>query len=277
VNESILIGLEEPEDGAAYFGREVMHARKHKGMSQQELAEAAGFERTYVTRVEGGTRMASQRFAEACDRIFGTPGTFVRLRHRVSERNHPGWFVPYVKLEMAAAVINDYSNVFVMGMLQTPAYAEAIFRAAHPRKDNGQIKALIDTRLRRYEVMEGEKPPLLWVIVHESVLRTVVGSRAVMAEQLAHLVAVGASNPHVTLQVLPFNSGAPATNLAFILLSQEDGPSVLYSETMERGHVTDSVTAVADASAVYDRLRAAALSEERSLDLMRMIAKEHAR
>lgn len=266
---------EEPEDGAKFFGNEVLHARKHKEMSQQDLADAAGFERTYVTRVEGGTRLASPKFADACDKVFGTPGSFARLRLRVSERGHPGWFVPYGKLEREAATISDYSNAFVMGMLQTPEYAHAIFRAAHPRKGGAEIKTLVDARLRRHDVMDRDAPPLLWVILHEAVLRTLVGSRDVMAGQLEHLANEGTS-PHVTLQVLPYDAGAPATNLAFILLTQDDGPTVLYSETMEKGHVTDSVTAVVNASAIYDRLRAAALPEERSLDLIRTIAKEYA-
>ncbi|MFJ4922045.1 helix-turn-helix transcriptional regulator [Streptomyces sp. NPDC088725] len=267
---------EEPEGGAEFFGKEVMHARKHKEMSQQELADAAGFERTYVTRVEGGTRLASPRFADACDNVFGTPGSFARLRLRISERGHPGWFVPFVKLEREAATVSDYSNVFIMGMFQTPEYAQAIFRAAHPRKDAAQIKTLVDARMRRRDVLEGENPPLMWVILHEAVLRTVVGGPAVMAGQLEHLADAGTS-PHVTLQVLPYDAGAPATNVAFVLLTQDDGPAVLYTETMERGHVTDSITEVANATAVYDRLRAAALSEERSLDLIRTIAKEHVR
>jgi transcriptional regulator with XRE-family HTH domain len=268
--------VEEPGDGAAYFGREVMYARKHKGLSQQELADAARFERTYVTRVEGGSRFASLRFAEACDQVFGTPGSFVRLRHRVSERGYPGWFIPYMKLESEASVISDYSNSFVMGMLQTPEYAEAVFRAAHPRESDTQIRGRVEARMRRRELMERDKPPLLWLILPEWVLRQEVGSPAVMVGQLRHLLAATAS-PHITLQVLPFTSGAPASGLSFTLLSQDDGATVLYSETTGRGQVNDSSATVRAWSATYERLRAAAEPEVRSLRLIHSIMEEHAK
>ncbi|WP_078877778.1 helix-turn-helix transcriptional regulator [Streptomyces sp. 150FB] len=253
-----------------------MYARKHKGLSQQELADAARFERTYVTRVEGGSRFASLRFAEVCDQVFGTPGSFVRLRHRVSERGHAGWFIPYMKLESEASVISDYSNSFVMGMLQTPEYAEAVFRAAHPRESDTQIRGRVEARMRRRELMERDKPPLLWVILSEWVLRQEVGSPSVMVGQLQHLLAA-ATNPHITLQVLPFTAGAPASGLSFILLTQDAGDMVLYSETTGHGQVNDSPAAVRSWSATYERLRAAAEPEVRSLRLIHSIMEEHAK
>jgi hypothetical protein len=95
-----------------------------------------------------------------------------------------------------------------------------------------------------------------------------------MQAQLHHLL-VDAESPHVTVQVLPFKAGAPASSLPFNVLSQDDGQSVLYSESRGQGHVTDSATAVAEAQATYDRLRAAALSSEDSLTLIREAMEAH--
>ena len=265
----------ERQDGAVYFGQEVRFAREHKGLTQQQLADEARYERPYVTRVEGGSLLASEQFAAVCDRVFSTPGYFVRLRRRVSERGHPGWFVPYVKLEREAIDICDYSNAFIMGMLQTRKYAEAIFRAAHPRETDEQINARVDARMLRYAVMARQKPPLLWVILHESVLRTEVGGRTVMAEQLNYLCDEAAS-PHVAIQVLPFRAGAPASNLPFILLTTAEGAPVLYTDNVDGGRMNDSAVMVDDARAQYDRLRAAACSAQESLSLIRGIAKEFA-
>ncbi|MFF2523780.1 helix-turn-helix domain-containing protein [Streptomyces liangshanensis] len=265
----------EPQDGAAYFGNEVRHAREFAGMTQEQLAEATHYKRPYVSKVESGALLASQQFADACDRVFGTPGSFGRLRRRVSERGHPGWFIPYVKLEQTATTISDYSNAFIMGMLQTPAYAKAVFRAMHPRAADATINGWVEARLQRRDVMNREAPPLLWVIFHEGVLRTAVGGNEVMAEQRNHLVSV-AESPHIMIQVLPFRAGAPASHVPFILLTQEDGAPVMYSETTGRGHVTDSATAVANAQSTYDRLRAAALSPDDSAAFIRKITEDHA-
>ncbi|WEV26941.1 helix-turn-helix transcriptional regulator [Streptomyces sp. 71268] len=52
------------QDARAFFGSEVRHAREHAGMTQLELATEAGYERTYVVRVESGTLFGSEHFAE---------------------------------------------------------------------------------------------------------------------------------------------------------------------------------------------------------------------
>lgn len=266
----------EPANGLQWFGREVEAALAHKGATQRELADFTGYKGPYVSKVKNGKALPSMHFAEGCDRFFNTSGYFARLLVRVSERGHPGWFVPYINLEKQASRVEDYSNALIMGMLQTRDYAEATFRATHPREADDQIKARVEARLARREVMERDAPPLLWVILHESALRTEVGGRAVMAGQLRHL-ASDAGNPHVTLQVLRFNAGAPASSLPFTLLTPDDGATVLYSESRGQGHVMDSATAVDNARTTYERLRASARDPEESLALIREIAEEYAR
>lgn len=266
----------EPANGLEWFGREVAAALTHKGVNQRQLADATGYKEPYVSKVKHGKARASMYFAEGCDRYFDTSGYFARLLVRVSERGHPGWFVPYINLEKQAKRIENYSNALIMGMLQTPEYAEATFRATHPFETDDQIRARVEARLTRREIMERDDPPLLWVILHEATLRTEVGGRAVMADQLRHL-ASEAGNPHITLQVLRFRAGAPASSLPFILLTPDEGATVLYSESRGQGHVTDSATAVDSARTAYEHLRASARDPEESLALIREIAEEYTR
>jgi len=148
--------------------------------------------------VKNGKAMPSVLFAKACDKFFNTSGYFERLLVRISERGHPGWFVPYAQLEKNAHRIEDYSTTFVMGMLQTPEYMEAVYRAAHPRETPEQIQARMGLRMQRREILERKNPPFLWVIFNEAVLRTVVGSPEVMVGQLQHLKEMAAL-PHITL------------------------------------------------------------------------------
>ncbi|MFW6691908.1 helix-turn-helix domain-containing protein [Streptomyces sp. MAR4 CNX-425] len=266
----------EPANGLHWFGREVEAALAHKGANQRQLADATGYKEPYVSKVKNGKALPSMHFAKGCDRFFDTSGYFARLLVRVSERGHPGWFVPYTNLEKQAKRIENYSNSLIMGMLQTSDYAEATFRATHPRETDDQIEARVEARLARREVMERDVPPLLWVILHEATLRTEVGGRAVMADQLRHL-ASEAGNPHITLQVLRSRAGAPASSLPFILLTPDEGATVLYSESRGQGHVTDSAAAVDDARTAYERLRASARDPDESLALIREIAEEYTR
>ncbi|MFE2034095.1 helix-turn-helix transcriptional regulator [Streptomyces scopuliridis] len=267
-----------PVSGAAYFGAEVREWRLGKGLSQREVGAPARYGQQYVAKVEAGDRMASPEFAAGCDQVFGTPGMFRRLRDRCAEKGgYPDWFEPYLLLEQKAFTILNYSTGLVMGLLQTEAYAHAIFRKARPTDDLEETASKVAHRLKRREVLERKQPPLVWAVLDESCLRREVGSRAVMAEQLAHLIKE-AESPRFTIQMLPFSSGAPAYPLAFSLMKfDDDEPDMLYQETLGAGHVSDSRRLVADASMFYDRLRADALSPEASLKRLREVMEDWTR
>ncbi|MFR9726717.1 helix-turn-helix domain-containing protein [Streptomyces sp. MS19] len=266
----------EPGTGLEWFGQEVEAAIRHAGVTQQALADAVGYGPPYVSKVKSGQARASVHFAQGCDTFFNTSGYFVRLLKRVSQAGHPAWFVPYIRLEAEAACVEDYSNALLMGMLQTRAYAEATFRATFPYETDDQIRTRVEARLARREILEREAPPLLWVILHEATLRTVVGSRAVMADQLRQL-ATDAGKPRVTLQVLRSHTGAPASGSPFTLLTPDDGATVLYTEAIGQGHVTDAAHAVSQARSTFERLRMSARDSDESRSLVLEVAEEYDR
>ncbi|MGP3982893.1 helix-turn-helix domain-containing protein [Streptomyces sp. KR80] len=265
----------EPTNGAAFFGTEVREWRTRAELTQKELAEKTNYGPSYIAMVETGGRLGSPEFAAGCDEIFDTGTFFARLRRRASRRGHPEWFVPYVKLEEKAETILDYSTSLIPGLLQTEAYAHAVFRAANLRDDDEVIQRKVEVRLHRRGVMEREKPPLLWVVLDESCLRRTVGGRKVMREQMCHLLEE-ARSPHVVIQALPFTAGAPARTGAYNVLTFDDAPGILYLNTHGVSQVIDSSAIVADWTLAYDRLRADALSPAVSLDLIRRVMEEYA-
>ncbi|MER5934660.1 helix-turn-helix transcriptional regulator [Streptomyces sp. NPDC002054] len=263
-----------PSSAAEFFGEEVRLLRESLGFSQDGFAEKIRYSQPQISKVESGAVLASAAFAEALDNAAGTPGVYTRLRARLSKGGHPSWFEPYVSLEESASGVTDYSCTFLMGLLQTHDYAAAIIRAAFPRETEEQIRARVELRIQRQAVLERANPPLLWVIVHEAVLRARVGGAAVMQAQLEHLTALMQS-PHVTVQVLPYKAGAAPSHLPFTLLASDHTPSAVYTETPTHGgQVDDSAGVVAGAVAMFDRLRMAAASEDESLELICNIIKE---
>lgn len=265
-----------PANGAAYFGQEAKALREALGLSQGKFADKLHYQQAQVSKVENGMVLASEAFAEAMDRVAGTPGVYTRLRAKLSKQGHPEWFVPYVSLEESASGITDYSCTFLMGLLQTPEYAGAVIRAAFPYESEEQIKERVELRMRRQAVIEHDEPPLLWVVIQEAVLRTRVGGRSTMIGQLEHL-AVQMASPHVTVQVLPYEAGAAPSHLPFTLLSLNGTPHAVYTETPTHGgQVDDTASVVAKAVGMFDRLRMAALSEEESLTRIRKIMEDHA-
>ncbi|MGW2405354.1 helix-turn-helix domain-containing protein [Streptomyces sp. NPDC001739] len=258
------------------FGRDVKQVRLARKLTQKHLGKVTGYSEGYVSKVESGTLLPrpSEKFAKGCDTAFGTGELFTGLLRRIDEGDHPSWFVPYLNLERKASRILDYSANLVMGILQTEAYARAIFRASHPREDAELIDGRVAARLRRRELFDLDNPPLLWVILHEACLRTDVGGADAMPEQLDHLLTAAAS-PHIELQVLPFSAGAPAVHMPFTLLTFDGSPSVLYADGPQGGKLYDSAETVASYVDSYDRLRAHALSPERSLALIKSLSKEY--
>ncbi|MFF2011593.1 Scr1 family TA system antitoxin-like transcriptional regulator [Streptomyces sp. NPDC058195] len=78
------------------------------------------------------------------------------------------------------------------------------------------------------------------------------------------------------VRILPYMAGAAPSHLPFTLLSLNDAPHALSTESPAHGgRVDDTPSAVAAAVSMFDRLRMAALSEEESLTLIRTILEEH--
>ncbi|MFR9726269.1 helix-turn-helix domain-containing protein [Streptomyces sp. MS19] len=259
------------------FGDDLKEVRRRRRLTQQHLAQGAGYSQTYVSKVEGGTVFPSEKFAQKCDLVFDTHPLLERLRRRIAESDHPSWFVPYVQLEEKAAAILDYSTTLVMGLLQTEEYARTVFRAANPRAQQDMIEGKVAARMRRHEALTREDPPELWAMMHEATLRTVVGGNSLMADQLQHLLDLSA-HAHVTLQVLPFSAGAPDdVTRPFTLLQFEDSPPVLYSDGPRGGRIFDDTGVVTKAQKTYDRLRAHAWPPAKSGTFMNTLLKEQYR
>ncbi|TJZ50364.1 helix-turn-helix transcriptional regulator [Streptomyces piniterrae] len=259
------------------FGRDIKQVRLARKLTQQHLANATGYTNGYVSKVESGTLLPrpSEKFAKGCDATFGTGELFAGLLRRIEQGDHPSWFVPYANLEQKASRILDYSTNLVKGILQTDDYARAIFRAYYSQEESEAIEDKVAARLRRREVFELDSPPLLWTILHEACLRTVVGGAKIMAGQLEYLLAA-ATAPHIMLQVMPFSAGAPAAHAKpFTVLRFTNSPTVLYTETRVGGRTYDSEQTVDAALDDYDLLRAHALSPDQSVVLIKTLLKEY--
>ncbi|ANW21951.1 helix-turn-helix domain-containing protein [Streptomyces clavuligerus] len=258
------------------FGLEVREVRTGRKLTQKQLGKAVKYSDGYVSKVEAGLLMPSERFARGCDLVFATNGLFLRLLRRVEEGDHPSWFVPYLQLEWKAVRILDFSALSIMGMLQTEEYARAIFRAGQPREVPEVINGQVAARIRRRGVLEQERPPAIWVILHEACLRTVVGGSGVMARQLEHLIRM-AESPNVDIQVMPFSAGAAGVHtLAFTLLVFNDESTALYVDDVPQGgRLYRSEPNVGIALENYERLRAHALSPDDSVALIKSAHKEY--
>ncbi|WP_431034346.1 helix-turn-helix domain-containing protein [Streptomyces sp. P6-2-1] len=257
----------------AAFAEEVRSQRQHLGLSQTAYANLLNFSQPLVSKVERGEVPASPEFAREMDKAGNTAGVYARLHDDFFRQDYPDWFKPYADLEQSAGAIVSYSSILIEGLAQTEEYAAAVFRAGHPTETEDEIRARVELRLQRQQILNRNHPPRLWMIVTENVLRMGVGGPKVMQGQLAHLWHL-AERPNVTLQILRARDGAPPTHLPFILLTV-DGHQVAYSESWVGGGSVDrSPATIAKTAEVCDHLRMTAASAQDSLDLLRSIAKQ---
>ncbi|HEY9326893.1 MAG TPA: DUF5753 domain-containing protein [Streptomyces sp.] len=180
-------------------------------------------------------------------------------------------------LEQAATDLRSYQSEFVPGLLQTPEYATELSRASADHSEE-EIGGLVDVRMRRQQLLTNAPSPDLWAVVHESVLRHVVGSRTTMAAQIDHVLRTTVLR-NVTVQLLPFDAGAyPATGPFTILgFPDQEDPDVVYREGLTDSVYLEAAPDVSLYTKAFDHLRALALNPERSASLMRAIQKEHDR
>ncbi|MFF9124439.1 helix-turn-helix domain-containing protein [Streptomyces sp. NPDC014889] len=272
------------------LGQELRRLRELKGMTAEEVAERLLVSQSKISRLENGRRSISQRDVRDLCGVYEVEDHRIvdSLMQMAKDSRQQGWWhsfgdIPYsvyIGLETDAASLRIYDPQVVPGLLQTRQYAEALIAGALPETAPADIEKRVQVRMRRQErISAAENPLRLWTVLDEAALRRVVGSPALMREQLEHLVEQ-TRLPHVTVQVIPFEMGAhPGLNGQYAILEFPDtaDSSVVYIEGVTSDLYLEKANDVQKYSVMYEHLRAQALNVEQSRQFIADIAKEHAR
>ncbi|WBP89376.1 helix-turn-helix domain-containing protein [Kitasatospora cathayae] len=255
---------------AITFGEEIRFARDSMGYTQEDVGKLLHCDRTVVSRTEGGKRKPSIEEVEELDRLYGTGDLLKRLYGRVdwdAEIEHPVWFQEYVDQEAIAVGLRAYQDGTMYGLLQCPQYARALFATGEAAGNPEEIEELTRARLSRQSRFLVPDGPLLLVILDESAIRRVVGGPGVMRRQMERLLRV-AQLRNVVIHVAPFSNQQTVIKTAMVLLELPDGQRLVYSESLERGHLSGDSASVVKHQRRYDQLRGECLSESDSLRLI---------
>lgn len=258
-------------------------------MTAEEVADRLLVSQSKISRLENGRRSISQRDVRDLCGVYEVEDQRIAdsLMQMAKDSRQQGWWhafgdIPYsvyIGLETEAASLRIYESLLVPGLLQTPGYAEAVIPGTVPELAPDHLDKRIQVRLRRQErVNDPERPLRLWVVLDESALRRVVGSHLIMREQLDHLVEMS-QLPHVTVQVLPYDTGAHAgMSGTFSILEFDDAAdsSVVYIEGVTSDLYLEKTNDVHKYTIMYEHLRAQALSAEQSREFIAAAAKSHA-
>ncbi|MFE2641697.1 Scr1 family TA system antitoxin-like transcriptional regulator [Streptomyces nigra] len=268
--------LDPPSSPRALLGAELRHAREKAGLSQEKLGQLLFVSGSFVGQLEAGTRRIQPDQARVLDEVLGTDDFFQRNCRVTAQSRYPEHFAQAVEAEATATEIREYAPLLVPGLLQTPAYAEAVCRAYQPTAPQETIDRLVSARMERTRLLSDPTHPLLWVVLDEGALRRVTGGREVMAEALRHIAAL-MRRSRVIVQVLPFEAGAHAAMQgALKLMEFEDAPPLVYFEGVGTGRLEDDPATVRRRRHTYELLAACALSPYKSLALIEAMAQDYA-
>jgi transcriptional regulator with XRE-family HTH domain len=207
-----------------------------------------------------------------------------RLDRWVTAAQRPGWWTDFddevteggldahLAYETDATVARVYTLPFVPGLLQTLDYARVLFRDMERRSEK-DTRQLLEVRVRRQEALrsrEGLAPLKLIAVTHESTLRQVVGSPAIMREQLDVLVERSAA-PNVRLRVLPFTA-KPIFSMtcmyAYFEYKDAGESDIVHIETPAGFFSVENPDQVKRYRSAHDALIRASLNEKDSRDLI---------
>lgn len=249
---------------AGHFARQMKKERLAHGWSLAELGRRTRLDPAHLGRVESGRRAPTEAIATALDRAV--PERRGWFSDWLSESREwpeiPATFRHWPDYEDRAITICTWTPGIIDGLIQCEDYSRALI--AVQRAVTAEIAAArLAARLERQRRVldRRDSPPAVWVVVDEMALYRRVGSPAVMAAQMRHLVEV-AARPQVTLTVMP--AIEHAANASGFVLADD----AAWCEHLAAGGVYTEPHIINELTWRFDRLRAECYRASESMALI---------
>ncbi|MFC8584541.1 Scr1 family TA system antitoxin-like transcriptional regulator [Streptomyces sp. NPDC057217] len=255
--------IDPSESLESFIADLVRDARKQLGWRQQDLAAKVFSSTTRISEIENGDP-PDLKLGRQIDQVLELGGKLANLltiRDRVAFRDYAQGFL---RDQARARAIYEFSLV-IPGLLQTPEYARAIMKLEDPDEVT-DIESSVQRRSERQAVFDGPQPPWLWIVLDESALTKVMGSKRIMREQIEWLLEA-TERPFINVQALRTDRAVIRGSVS--LLTLPSGDRTAYTEGFGTGRYVVEATEVTLFQKIYDRLHADALGVDESRKFMR--------
>lgn len=149
-----------------------------------------------VYRASAADRHRMERHVTDLRESAAAPARLVMRRARDMQRR-------VGRIETASAVIGTFQPVLFPGLLQTEAYARAVFSSGGDLAPD-QVEAALAGRMDRAGILDDDSRTVTAVLT-EGVLRWPLGSPQLMAAQIEHVIGIS-HRPNVHIGVIPWTS-----------------------------------------------------------------------
>lgn len=236
--------------------------------SQEAMAKRLQATLSVAAEAETGKFPPTEANLEAWLDICGVSGRHreaVEALWRIAKaKEDPGRqrVAPWYETEEEAHTLMYWATTLVPGITQTQEYAAELYQAeVHKGITPDQIVA---RRLSRQAVLTRDDPPDVSIILWEPVLEHLIGSPAIMADQLTHLLELS-ELPNVHLQI---RRGVSAGLGGSIHLAMTVTTEVLLVDGFSEDFVVGETARIRQAVSTFNSIRALARPEDESLTLI---------
>jgi transcriptional regulator with XRE-family HTH domain len=262
------------------LGKRLRDLRNQRNLTVQEVAAELLCSATKISRLETAARKPVLRDVRDLCKLYDTDkSTTDQLMELARESHGEVWWTqyedielgPYLGFEEVAIAITSFTTFYIPALLQTEEYTRNIIRTVAPRMDPDVLKRRLEVRMRRQELLEDDSRPRYRALLDEAVLHRIIGSSAIMAEQLGK-VKNAIQEDKAVVQVIPFSSGkSPAAQDSnFVLLEfdeeQQHQQPIVFVEGLTGNQYLEHKAYIARYREAIDYLRDAALSPNDSLN-----------
>lgn len=227
------------------------------------FADKLGWDQSKVSNIETGKARASEidlaQFFTMCDKDIDFINEFRQRYSRAFDEylvQVPDNVRTFALAESTATTITSYDVRTMPGLVQTPKYADALFRITGFVPEE-RIPALVEFRIQRQSVLQRHNRPTCMFYVHDDVLRKQVGSAEIMEEQYYRLLSRA-----YNVRIVP--ADAPIASSGCVLWEYEKSRPVAFSETDLAKVFVQDPAAIIRTRLLFDRLDEYALDAEQS-------------
>ncbi|GAA3738049.1 helix-turn-helix transcriptional regulator [Plantactinospora mayteni] len=246
--------------------------RTERGMSQDAVGAEVHVTGSQIGHYESGRSVPVDDMAARLDDVLGADGELRKAAEQSRGEVVAPWLRPWADNEERAITLRLWEHSIVPGLLQTEAYARAVFGTGWHTPN--QAEEALRTRLERQAAaLDRPDPVTLAAIIGESVLHQ--GAPGVMKEQLTHLLDIG-HRPNVHLRVVPTSAGIHAGVAgAFAIATLADGSTVVYLDDLVEGKIGSRARDLRRAVTAWESVCAKALPSGQSRQLIMKAIDHH--
>ncbi|MGQ0837907.1 helix-turn-helix domain-containing protein [Actinokineospora sp.] len=272
---------------------ELRRLREEAGLTLEHVAGELLISTSKLSRLENAQGSPQARDVRDLIKLYGIDQTKLaeRLMRLVRSAGRQGWWADYshamptdlsvfVAFETEASIARVYTIPVLPALLQTADYARGQYHSMEPWRPPAEIEQLVQVRISRQSALDkrdGYPPLKLIAVAHESALRQLVGSHAVMHDQLDHLIE-RSTEPNIEFRVLPFKTPPSLTSTcmyAYFEFNDALDRDVVHIETHAGFRYIETPDTVHRYRRHYDDLHSNALSPDESRNLIRTIQAEN--